>query len=241
MNKITSVWEIEENAKTFLECERGAVPGAELQLEIIGNIARQWCENPLRILDLGCGDGILGRFMLSRFPSASGVFIDFSDAMLDAARKNLNDPGRSVLVKADFGTPEWLDSVSPYKPFDVVVSGFAVHHQPDERKRELYSEIYGLLSQGGVFLNLEHVASPTPEVGKLFEEFYIDHLHEFQMKSDPGTSREAAADIYRNRPDKHEDKPSPVDEQCRWLREIGYSDVDCFFKVFELALFGGRK
>jgi hypothetical protein len=32
-----------------------------------------------------------------------------------------------------------------------------------------------------------------------------------------------------------------VDVQCGWLREIGFQDVDCFFKVFELALLGGRK
>ncbi|SPE57295.1 hypothetical protein SBV1_270094 [Verrucomicrobia bacterium] len=30
-------------------------------------------------------------------------------------------------------------------------------------------------------------------------------------------------------------------EQCQWLREIGFENVDCYFKVFELALFGGTK
>ena len=56
-----------------------------------------------------------------------------------------------------------------------------------------------------------------------------------------GASREAAADIYRNRPDKEEDKPALAEDQCGWLREIGYRDVDCFFKVFAIAIFGGRK
>jgi hypothetical protein len=32
-----------------------------------------------------------------------------------------------------------------------------------------------------------------------------------------------------------------VEEQCRWLKEIGFVEVDCWFKVLELALFGGRK
>jgi hypothetical protein len=26
-----------------------------------------------------------------------------------------------------------------------------------------------------------------------------------------------------------------------WLREIGYVDVDCYFKSFEFAVFGGRR
>jgi hypothetical protein len=29
--------------------------------------------------------------------------------------------------------------------------------------------------------------------------------------------------------------------QCQWLQEIGFGDVDCFFKLFQLALFGGQK
>jgi hypothetical protein len=32
-----------------------------------------------------------------------------------------------------------------------------------------------------------------------------------------------------------------VDRQCQWLEAIGFVDVDCFFKLFELASFGGRK
>ena len=41
--------------------------------------------------------------------------------------------------------------------------------------------------------------------------------------------------------DKKENIPAPVESQCQWLRETGFQEVDCFFKTFELALFGGRK
>lgn len=145
------------------------------------------------------------------------------------------------VVKADFASPRWVDAVSSYQPFDIVVSGFAIHHLPDERKRELYSEVYQLLSSGGIFLNLEHVASRTPAGEQLFDEFFVDHLHGYHAASDPGKPRELIAATYYKRPDKKENMLTPVDEQCQWLREIGFNDVDCFFKVFELALFGGRK
>jgi len=241
MSKIKSSWEIEENAKAFLEFERGAVPGTELQLAVIASIVKNWFPNPSRILDLGCGDGILGRFLLDSFPTASGVFVDFSDPMLGAAGENLSNAPNSTIIKADFATPNWLESVDSDKPFDIVISGFAIHHQPDGRKKELYAEIYELLSPGGIFLNLEHVESSTPEVEQLFEEYFIEHLHAFQLKSDPGTSRETVAEGFRNRADKDEDKLAEVEAQCGWLREIGYNDADCFFKVFEIALFGGRR
>ena len=56
-----------------------------------------------------------------------------------------------------------------------------------------------------------------------------------------GVSRETTADDYTNRPDKHDNILAPVEEQCRWLRRLGFTDMDCFFKAFELAIFGGRR
>ena len=241
MRKPKSEWQTKELSAAFLEGVRGAMPAADLQLSVIGKIVQLWRDTPSHILDLGCGNGILGRFLLNIFPSALGVFVDFSEPMLEAARKNLGDMLQTRVFQADFSTPQWTDVVISYQPFDVVVSGFAIHHQSDERKRVLYSEILDLLAPGGIFLNLEHVASSSSAVGKLFDEFFIDHLHDFHARSDPAGSRQEIADKYYTRPDKKENILAPVDEQCRWLRDLGYRNVDCFFKIFELALFGGRK
>nr|VFK50985.1 MAG: Methyltransferase domain-containing protein [Candidatus Kentron sp. TUN] len=236
-----SEWQTEELTRTFLKGVRGAIPGVDLQFTVIGKVAQQWAKSPRRILDLGCGDGILGRFLLQFFPSASGLFLDFSDPMLDAARENVGPLPSATVIKADFATPQWTKVARPHGPFDMVVSGFAIHHQPNERKVKLYSEIYGLLSSGGIFLNLEHVASATNAGERLFDDFFIDHLYDFQRKSDAGIDRNTIADRYYKRPDKKENILASVEEQCGWLRQIGFTDVDCFFKVFELAIFGGRK
>lgn len=236
-----SQWQNQELAEAFLKGVRGAIPGAELQLEVIGKITDLWCASPKHILDLGCGDGILGLFLLNRFPAANGLFVDFSGPMLNAARRNVNALPNATVAKADFASPQWLDVASPISSFDIVISGFAIHHQPDERKQALYSEIFELLTPGGVFLNLEHVDSVTEAGKELFDDFFIDHLHHFHSQSDTTANRDAIANEYYRRPDKRENILAPVEEQCQWLRHIGYADVDCFFKVFELALFGGRK
>jgi tRNA (cmo5U34)-methyltransferase len=236
-----SEWQTKELTQTFLEGVRGAIPGADLQLTVIGKIADLWCSSPRRILDLGCGNGILGKFLITRFPSASALFVDFSDPMLDAARRNTECLTNAVVAKADFGSPQWLEVTTAHWPFDMAVSGFAIHHQSDERKRALYTEIYELLAPGGFFLNLEHVASTTEAGEKLFDDFFVDHLHAFHSRSDVSIDRNSIADEYYKRPDKKENILARVEDQCRWLRQIGYIDVDCFFKVFELALFGGRK
>ncbi|MEM6836585.1 MAG: class I SAM-dependent methyltransferase [Cyanobacteria bacterium P01_C01_bin.120] len=241
MSQTQSRWQTAEVALAFLESVRSAIPGADLQLAVMGKIVEQWCPSPRRILDLGCGSGILGRYLLSRWPEAAGIFADFSEPMLAAVREKVQDMPQVQVVRADFGSPRWVEAIAAAGPIDVIVSGFAIHHQPDDRKQDIYGEIYQLLSAGGVFLNLEHVASATAAGAQLFDEFFVDHLHAYHAQADATVERAAIAQTYYNRPDKIENILAPVEVQCQWLRETGYHDVDCFFKTFELALFGGRK
>jgi len=133
--------------------------------------------------------------------------------------------------------PDWVDAVRPFAPFDAVVSGYSIHHQPDQRKREVYGEIYGLLASGGIFVNVEHVSSPTDWLGAMQDELFVDNLHAIH----PGQTRAEVASVYYNRSDKAANILAPVELQCQWLREIGFTDVDCYLKIFEEAVFGGRK
>ena len=111
--------------------------------------------------------------------------------------------------------------------------GFAIH-LPDPRKRELYGEIFATLSPGGV-LNLEHVASATPVVGAIHDEAMI------AFRAGPEGDVAATRTASHARPDKADNILAPVEQQCLWLRDIGFADVDVYWKWFELALFGGRK
>jgi tRNA (cmo5U34)-methyltransferase len=85
------------------------------------------------------------------------------------------------------------------------------------------------------------VASASACGEALFDDFFIDHLYRFHRKLDPSSNRAVIAQSYHNRPDKKENILAPVDRQCEWLRQLGFEDGDCFFKVFELALIGGRR
>ena len=241
MNEFKSAWQTKELAETYLKGVRGAIPAAGLQLQVMETIVRSWFPGGGRILDLGCGDGPIGRMLLEHFPEAKVLFADFSEPMLEAARSQVSGDGRAVVLKVDYSSPSWIERVASAAPFDVVVSGFSIHHQPDNRKRALYGEIFDLLALPGVFLNLEHVASATPAAEAVHDNFFVDHLVWFHQSFDSSKSRGEIEKAYFNRLDKQENILAPVDEQCRWLREIGFKDVDCFFKVFELALFGGRK
>ena len=242
MTRADKRWQAAGLAARYVDGVRGAIPLAGEQIGVMLRLIGWARPEPANVLDLGCGDGILGRAVLDRFPSAAGVFVDFSHEMLDLARDKLGAvAARAVLVDADYGAADWVATVADHAPFDVVVSGYSIHHQPDARKRAVYGEIFDLLAPGGIFVNVEHVASPSPRVEGLYEDIFIDSLHAFHRANGSTQSRDEVASEFHRRPDKQANILAPVEDQCAWLRELGYVDVDCFLKYFELAVFGGRK
>jgi tRNA (cmo5U34)-methyltransferase len=235
---LNRVWQSPAVTRTYLRDVRGAIPLAAEQIDILLRVIGAAGRQVERFLDLGCGDGILAAALLERHPRARGVLLDFSEPMLAAARQKLRRSVRRLrFVCADYSAPAWIRQVREGAPFDAIVSGFSIHHQPDRRKRALYAEIFGLLRPGGVFLNLEHVSSPSRWIESAWDDYMIDALHRFHR----GEPRDQVARRYHFRPDKQANILAPMERQCRWLRRIGFEDVDCFFKSFELALFGGRR
>ena len=170
--------------------------------------------NPARVLDLGSGDGRLLGLVKAARPEVRAIAVDFSDTMLGRLRERFSSDSRVEVVAHDLNNP-----FPDFGRFDAVVSSFAIHHLPHERKRALYAEIYGTLAPGGVFLNLEHVSSPSDALHQRFN----DALGVRRGEEDPSN------------------KLLHPETQLAWLREIGFHDVDCVWKWLELALITGTK
>ncbi|HUK24492.1 MAG TPA: class I SAM-dependent methyltransferase [Terriglobales bacterium] len=166
-----------------------------------------------RLLDLGTGNGRLLALARQRHPSAEAVGLDFSAAMLAASRQRFAANPAITIVEHNLDLP-----LPALGRFDAVISSFAIHHLVHERKRALYAEIFALLPKGGVFCNLEHVSAPTP---RLHEEF-LREMGITPESEDPSN------------------KLLDLETQLGWLREIGFTDVDCLWKWRELALMAGR-
>ena len=160
-----------------------------------------------RVLDLGTGDGRMLGLVLSAAPDANAVGIDASEEMLARARQRFASQ-RAVRVRPhDFNDP--LDEPGP---FDVVVSGLALHHLEHERKRALFGEIHAVLRPGGLFANLDLFAPPNAVVHRAFREAIG------RVQDDP------------------EDRLAKLHSEIAWLEQAGFAEVDCRFKWLELAL-----
>jgi SAM-dependent methyltransferase len=176
----------------------------------------EWLPRPsARVLDLGSGDGRLLALVRLARPEGNAVALDFSETMLGRLRARFADDPAITVVAHDLNQP------LPHSlgSFDAIVSSFAIHHVTHERKRALYEEVYGRLRSGGVFCNLEHVASPT----RALHEQFLACLQVGPDREDPSN------------------KLLDVETQLTWLRAIGFTDVDCHWKWRELALFAGAR
>src|SRR5262245_56519463 len=234
----TDVWKRREVAAAFLYERSLLIPDRPRQMDVLLRILRHNPRPPRRVLDLGCGDGILLATVLEAFPEAAGVALDFSPLMLEQARERLIRFGsRAETSEADLSSPSWRKVVQG--PFDAVLSGFAIHHLSHDRKRELYREIYDLLPPDGIFLNCEHVASPTPRIEAMFDDMMAEHLYVRRRERGEDVTPEQVKHDLLTRPDRAANICAMVEDQCQWLREIGFREVDCFWKYFELAIFGG--
>ena len=206
--KPVNLWTSTEHARGYLERADSIShrnEGESALLEFIPQTAR-------RILDLGTGDGRLLSLVLREHPDTEAVAIDFSPTMLEAAGKRFSGESSVSVIAHNLDEP-----LPALGKFDAVISSFAIHHLVHERKRALYVEIYDLLNPGGVFCNLEHVASPTPQLHKEF----LERIGFTVETEDPSN------------------KLLDVETQLGWLREIGFTDVDCAWKWRELALLAG--
>lgn len=169
----------------------------------------------VRMLDIGAGDGRLLDLCLLKCPNTRGVALDFSPPMLKKLRNKYGEEERVEVIEHDINHP----LPSSLGSFDVIVSSFSIHHVDHQRKYKLYEEIWRILEEGGVFCNLEHVSSPTHH---LHEQFYAT-IGMTLADEDPSN------------------KLLDVETQLNYLREIGFKEVDCYWKWRELALLIGKK
>ncbi len=167
-----------------------------------------------RILDLGTGDGRLMALLKIDRPSVGGIALDFSPIMLEKAQARFQDDDSIQAIGHNLD-----DTLPDLGKFDAIVSSFAIHHVTHDRKKSLYQEIFDRLNPGGVFANLEHVASPNQKVHIQF----LTKIGYTPENEDPSN------------------KLLDVETQLGYLREIGFDDVDCYWKWLELALLIGIK
>lgn len=197
--------------------------------EFYGTVIRLLPFSPsdrFRCLDLGAGTGLLSAMVKQAFPAAAVHLTDLSEPMLAKARQRF--AGVDLVI---FTIQNHLD-LSASAEYDVVLSALSIHHLSHPEKQELFHRVHRALRPGGFFINADQVLGPTPGQEALYQEMWLRNA------GDKGISADALEQaIERVKLDRN----ATLADQLDWLKAARFREVDCWFKSFRFAVFGGRK
>ena len=243
-------WHSDEYVAGYVErARREAASGGE-RLDLLADLIPFGKDDPITVLDVGGGFGRISAVVLEGFPNARVTLHDYAEPMLARARTFLAPyADRVQFVKADLFSTDWLAAAGgpSGQRFDAVVSAIALHNlQDSDRLREIYREIYGVLNDGGCFLSLDIVNAASREMHLRYGK--VSHARR-QRTIAAAERRGETVEIRRGSGADGSDPlswewppfPASVGEQIEWLRDAGFSQVDCFWKDLGNALVGGFK
>lgn len=108
---------------------------------------------PIRVLDVGCGNGRFASYLADQGLSVDYTGVDASPELLDLARGRTGDlPGISATYQVgDLADPDWLVGLTAGGLYDLVACFATFHHLPgrDLRQRVL-ADLARLIAPAGV-------------------------------------------------------------------------------------------
>ena len=160
-------------------------------------------DEPVHILDLGCGTGLEFEALFQRAPNALITGVDVSENMLELLRKRYIGRMSQITLLAD----SYLAMPFAAQTYDYVISAMSMHHVLRSTKRELYVKIHAALKPGGRYIEGDSVTRPEME-GEFLAEYQ-------KLAADVPP----AEDGYY-----HIDIPFSIESQRTLLLEAGFKD-----------------
>jgi tRNA (cmo5U34)-methyltransferase len=233
----------EDDSGTFLDYGDYFVPDREAQLATFCDLIPASLV-PCHLVDLCCGEGLLARALLGRFPDCHVHGFDGSPTMLARATAALADhPGHFEARRFQLEETAWRRF--PW-PVHVVVSSLAIHHLDAAQKQELFRDVHRELQPGGLFL-IADLIQPASAAGVALAAKQWDDAVRRRCLEKAGDLRAYRRFLDLNWNHYTDPEPDPVDkpssllDQLRWLERAGFTGVDVYWMKAGHALFGGVK
>jgi ubiquinone/menaquinone biosynthesis C-methylase UbiE len=191
----------------------------------------------IQILDLGVGT----HKIVEMFPNASVVAIDAAEMMIDKAKIRLKEQLGQITFKA-VTFQELPDKVKDVAGLDAIVSAFALHHLLREEKLKLFQYVHSMLKPGGWFVNCDIFNAVDPANEALYRRLLYKGTQERSRSlKHEEKSLDYIASEYTSKEKRDGDNPLSITEETQLLTEAGFRMVDCFWKEYREAVYGGKK
>ncbi|WP_165075518.1 class I SAM-dependent methyltransferase [Methanogenium sp. MK-MG] len=203
-------WDTEKRAAQYDDLAARTVPDMK---HFYATVTDALPEQSMRVLELGCGTGLLTARIRKAHPEAAVICIDSSPAMLAVARQKpeLEDV---TWMQGDIRDP-W-----PTGPFDAVVSTFCLLALEPDGQRTVLKRAYRTLRPGGVCITGCVVRPATAEEEKCQLARWETFMQDAGLDPEEVRRQRASWDGARAR------IPTP-DGFREMLREAGFTRIRC--------------
>ena len=235
-----SAW-TESDSQTYREIADVAVPRRDEMVATLVAAVPFSADEPVKMLELGSGDGRLAEALLTVFPRATLTALDGSESMRQAASQRLALFGDRARVAAfDVAALDWWDRMFGV---DVIVSSLCLHHLNDAKQQYLYKAAAERLSTRGALLIADLIDPQHPASRALAaDQWDAQARRQAEAIATPELfERFAAARWNHFRFPDARDQPSALFHHLVWLRHAGFAAVDCAWLYAGHAVFGGFK
>ena len=189
-------------------------------------VVAEWGPPPhARVLDLGAGTGLFAAMVRAAHPDTRLTLVDLAPGMLDEARRRFAGTADVAYVVGDYA------AALPDGPFDLVVSALSIHHLDDAAKRRLFAAVRAALVPGGLFVNAEQILAPTPA---------LEARAHARWRAQAAALGSDEAELAAAEARMAHDRCATLEAQLGWLRDAGFTEVDCAFKAWRFAVYAGR-
>ena len=180
-----------------------------------------------RILELGSGTGNLTVLLSKRFPEATIHAVDVSGDSIAECRKRLAG------ARLEYHHDDFRNLAFPSAYFDLVISSISIHHLDSAEKRQMFSRSFDWLTAEGVFAYADQHAGAT-------DDLYRQHIANWRSETMAAGSSEQEWEMWMQHQAEH-DHHDPLLSQMDWLRQSGFSTVDCPWRYLLWAVVQARK
>ena len=228
------VWKSEDMVAQWVASAADRERGRSHHRRLLADLLPFADDEPFTFVDLGAGTGAATQAVLDRFPRAQAILAEYSPQMTAEGRRALAGyRGRFTYVEFDLAAGQWPAEV----PSDVpaVISSLCVHHLSDQRKKDLFAEIWHHLAPGGWYFNYDPVTTDDPVVEAAWRRA--------GDRQDPeaAAKRQHRSPEEQRRYENHVRYMIPLGPQLDYLRAAGFEAIDVYWKQLDHVIYGGRR
>lgn len=233
-------WLNPEAADNYARTVNLMVPQRQEILSIISRLAIELGSANPKIIDLGCGFGDVTAEIVKLKPDVEVLMLDFSDEMIRRSSERFRDNKNITVAKQDLN--QGISGITDEREFDAVVSCFALHHVEFENRIKLYSDVYAVLKEGGLFINGDLFKEDSPIIDEWeFDNNISSLLVIFKEKLGQEWTFDELKLNRLEHGQKMGDKPGTIWEMFHDMRAAGFGFVDCLWKFRNLAIMAATK